>query len=120
LTGGGGADVFAFGNAASTATARDVITDFAGGTDKISFGLGATNSGTGPAGFSAGADAASYAAAQAAAAAVISAGTDDVVAIKDTGATLTYVFADTDSDNAIDTVIEISGLVTLAQTDFVG
>ena len=120
MTGGGGADAFAFGNAASTATARDVITDFAAGTDKISFGLGATNSGTGTAGFSAGADAASYAAAQAAAAAVISAGTYDVVAIRDTAASLTYVFADTDGDNAIDTVIEISGLVTLAQTDFVG
>ena len=43
-----------------------------------------------------------------------------MVAIRDTAASLTYVFADTDGDNAIDTVIEITGLVTLAQTDFVG
>ena len=57
---------------------------------------------------------------QAAAAAVISAGTDDVVAVRDTAASLTYVFADTDGDNAIDTVVELTGLVTLAQTDFIG
>jgi Ca2+-binding RTX toxin-like protein len=120
LTGGAGADVFLFQTAASSAIARDVITDFVAGTDKIAFGLGAANNGTGPAGFSAGADAASFAAAQATAAALISVGTDDVVAVRDTAASLTYVFADTDGDNAIDTVVELTGLVTLAQTDFTG
>ncbi|MFM8940706.1 MAG: hypothetical protein ACKOEY_12075, partial [Phenylobacterium sp.] len=84
------------------------------------FGLGTANSGTGPAGFSAAADAASFTAAQAAALALISAGTDDVVAVRDTAASLTYVFADTDGDNAIDTVVELTGLLTLAQTDFTG
>ena len=43
-----------------------------------------------------------------------------VVAVRDTAASLTYVFADTDGDNAIDTVVELTGLVTLAQTDFTG
>jgi hypothetical protein len=78
------------------------------------------NSGTGPAGFSAAANATSFTAAQSAALALISAGTDDVVAVRDTAASLTYVFADTDGDNAIDAVVELTGLVTLAQTDFIG
>ena len=120
ISGGLGADVFVFATGSSSAIARDIISDFVAGTDRISFGLGAANSGTGPAGFSAAADAASFTAAQAAAAALISAGTDDVVAVRDTGASLTYVFADTDGDNAIDTVVELTGLVTLAQTDFAG
>ena len=60
---------------------------------------------------------ADYAAALAAATGVIGAGTADIVAT--TVSSVTYVFADTNADNVIDTVLALTGTVVLTSADFV-
>ena len=61
---------------------------------------------------------ADYAAALTAATGVIGAGTADIVTTI-IGST-TYVFADTNADNVIDTVLKLDGAVSLTSADFVG
>jgi len=109
---GGGADawtdrfVFATGDASSTTLATlEVITDFygdGGGADVIA--LGVTGDGSNTVITAAAAD---YAAALLAANTLITGGTRDIV-VTEAGAN-TFVFADTNSDNVLDTVIQLTG-----------
>ena len=116
LTGGADADrfVFAAGDASSTTLATlETITDFNVTDDSIA--LGVVGSGTN---FEVLASTpVDYAAALAAATGVVAAGTADIVTT--TIATTTYVFADTNADNVIDTVLKLDGAVTLTSGDFV-
>jgi len=115
LSGGGGADrfVFATGDAASTTLATlEVVTDFVAVDDEIALGV------TGTALNSAFTTAASYAAALTAATTAITAGTQDIIVTE--AGTDTFVFADTNGDNVLDTVIQLTGTgLGLAFGDFV-
>ena len=111
LSGGAGSDrfVFATGDASSTTLATlEVITDFLAAEDAIALGVtGVLWTGT----------ALDYAAALTAATGVITGGTD-IIAI-DTG-TNTFVFADTNDDDVLDTVIQLTGTgLGLSSGDFV-
>jgi Ca2+-binding RTX toxin-like protein len=112
LSGGIGSDrfVFATGDASSTTLATlEVITDFVAADDAIALGVtGVLMTGT----------ALDYATALTTATGVITGGTSDIIAI-DTG-TNTFVFADTNGDNVLDTVIQLTGtLLGLTSGDFV-
>jgi hypothetical protein len=113
VTGGTG-DVdhfrFAAGDASSlTEGAIDRITDFTSGTDKLSIGVGgAVETLVAAATFGAGLSAASG---------VITAGTSNLVVV--TVGTVTYLFADTNDDNVIDTAVSFTGAnVAIATGDF--
>jgi Ca2+-binding RTX toxin-like protein len=116
LSGGGGSDrfVFATGDAASTSLATlEVITDYVQLDDEIALGV------TGTTLNSAFTTAASYADALTAATTAITAGTQDIIVIE--AGTDTFVFADTNGDNVLDTVIQLTGTgLGLAFDDFVG
>ena len=113
--GGAGSDrfVFATGDAASTSLGSlEVITDFSAVNDEIALGVTGTGSNST---FS---SAASYAAALMAADTLITGGTRDIV-VTEAGSD-TFVFADTDNDNVLDTVIQLTGTgLGLAFGDFV-
>jgi Ca2+-binding RTX toxin-like protein len=115
LSGGGGADrfVFATGDASSTSLATlEVITDFVALDDEIALGV------TGGAGNTDFTTALSYAAALTAATTLITGGTKDIVVTE--AGTDTFVFADTNGDNVIDTVIQLTGTsLGLTAGDFV-
>jgi Ca2+-binding RTX toxin-like protein len=114
-SGGAGSDrfVFATGDAASTTLATlEVISAFVAVDDVIA--LGVTGTGLNST-FS---SAASYAAALTAANTLITGGTRDIV-VTEAGAN-TFVFADTNGDNVLDTVIQLTGTgLGLAFGDFV-
>ena len=116
LSGGAGSDrfVFATGDASSTTLGSlEVITDFVAADDEIA--LGVTGSGANTVITAAAVD---YAAALTAATATITAGTQDIV-VTEAGAN-TFVFADTNGDNVLDTVIQLTGTgLGLASGDFV-
>ena len=116
LSGGTGSDrfVFATGDASSTTLATlEVITDFLAADDAIA--LGVTGSGANTVITAAAVD---YAAALTAATATITAGTQDIV-VTEAGAN-TFVFADTNGDNVLDTVIQLTGTsLGLTSADFV-
>jgi Ca2+-binding RTX toxin-like protein len=116
LSGGADADrfVFAAGDASSTTLATlETITDFNATDDSIA--LGVVGSGTN---FEVLASTpVDYAAALAAATGVVAAGTADIVTT--TVSSVTYVFADTNADNVIDTVLALTGTVVLTSADFV-
>ena len=116
LSGGGGADrfVFATGDASSTSLATlEVVTDFSV-VDGDKIALGVVGSGLN----SAFTTAATYAAALTAATTAITAGTQDIVVTE--AGTDTFVFADTNGDNVLDTVIQLTGTgLGLTAADFV-
>lgn len=120
LTGGDGNDLFRIdgGHVGASADGLTHITDFTGGSDKLSFGddevpmtVTADNFATATAG--------SYADAVAAAKADIAAGTADVVAVQ-VGADV-IVFADEDHENQIGAAVVLVGksLADIAPGDFV-
>ena len=115
LSGGAGSDrfVFAAGEASSTTLATlEVITDFSAVNDEIALGV------TGTALNSTFSSAASYAAALTAADTLITGGTRDIV-VTEAGSD-TFVFADTNNDDVLDTVIQLTGTgLGLAFGDFV-
>ena len=115
LSGGAGSDrfVFATGDASSsTLGSLEVITDFVAVDDEIALGV------TGTLGNTAFTTAATYAAALTAATTAITAGTQDILVIE--AGTDTFVFADTNNDNVLDTVIQLTGTgLGLTAGDFV-
>jgi Ca2+-binding RTX toxin-like protein len=114
-SGGAGSDrfVFATGDAASTILATlEVITDFVAADDAIALGVTGTGSNWT---FT---SEASYAAALTDANTLITGGTRDIV-VTEAGAD-TFVFADTNGDNVLDTVIQLTGTgLGLAFGDFI-
>ena len=112
LSGGAGSDrfVFATGDASSTTLATlEVITDFVAADDAIALGVTGTPL-TGAA--------LDYATALTNATAVITGGTADIIAIETVANT--FVFADTNGDNVLDTVIQLTGTgLGLSSGDFV-
>jgi Ca2+-binding RTX toxin-like protein len=112
LSGGAGSDrfVFATGDASSTTLGSlEVITDFVAADDAIALGV------TGTPLLGAALD---YATALTSATAVITGGTADIV-VTEAGAN-TFVFADTNGDNVLDTVIQLTGTgLGLTSADFV-
>jgi Ca2+-binding RTX toxin-like protein len=124
LVGGAGSDtqsgdagsdrfVFATGDASSTILATlEVITDFVAADDAIALGVTGTGSNWT---FT---SEASYAAALTDANTLITGGTRDIV-VTEAGAD-TFVFADTNGDNVLDTVIQLTGTgLGLAFGDFI-
>jgi Ca2+-binding RTX toxin-like protein len=114
LSGGAGSDRFDFGGgeAASSTTlgSLEVITDFVAVDDAIALGVTGGGFLTGTA--------LDYATALTNATAVITGGTADIIAIE-AGAN-TFVFADTNGDNVLDTVIQLTGTgLGLSSGDFV-
>jgi serralysin len=99
MTGGAGADLFAYGaSGVSTAAARDMITDFTRGEDKLDLAAaGATR-------FIAGA--------------AFSGVAGEVRAFQ--SGSVTLVELDRDGDRAAELQIELTGLLTLADADFIG
>ncbi|MFM8940306.1 MAG: calcium-binding protein, partial [Phenylobacterium sp.] len=114
LTGGDGTDLFVFGpgHAGSTTEgAIDQITDFTSGADRLKIGV------TGPVQVLTAET--SYASALASATTALASGSADIVTAS--VGTTTYVFADTNNDNLVDTVIALTGPTAPAilATDFV-
>jgi len=115
-SGGAGSDrfVFAAGDASSTILATlEVITDFVAADDAIALGVTGTGSNTEVTSAEA-----TYADALTAANTLITGGTRDIV-VTEAGAD-TFVFADTNGDNVLDTVIQLTGTsLGLAFGDFI-
>ncbi|MCA6307248.1 MAG: calcium-binding protein, partial [Phenylobacterium sp.] len=112
VTGNAGADrfVFAAGDASSlTEGAIDRITDFTTTVDKLSVGVGGSVETL--------VAASTFGSALTAATGVIGAGTSNLVVVS-VGTTATYLFADTNDDNVIDTAISFNGVVDIAGGDF--
>jgi Ca2+-binding RTX toxin-like protein len=125
LVGGAGSDtqsgdagsdrfVFAAGDASSTILATlEVITDFVAADDAVALGVTGTGSNTEVTSAEA-----TYADALTAANTLITGGTRDIV-VTEAGAD-TFVFADTNGDNVLDTVIQLTGTgLGLAFGDFI-
>jgi Ca2+-binding RTX toxin-like protein len=114
LTGGVGADLFVFGALdalPATGGIVDQITDFATGSDRLRIGVtGAVQ------GLSA---ETSFATALTSASAALGAGASNIVTVA-AGST-TYVFADTNNDNLVDTAIALTGTTApvVSASDFV-
>ena len=114
LTGGVGADLFVFGALdalPATGGIVDQITDFATGSDRLRIGVtGAVQ------GLSA---ETSFATALTSASAALGAGASNIVTVA-VGST-TYVFADTNNDNLVDTAIALTGTIApvVSASDFV-
>jgi len=114
LTGGVGADLFVFGALdalPATGGIVDQITDFATGSDRLRIGVtGAVQ------GLSA---ETSFATALTSASAALGAGASNIVTVA-VGST-TYVFADTNNDNLVDTAIALTGTTApvVSASDFV-
>ncbi|MCA4915011.1 MAG: hypothetical protein ING85_00055, partial [Phenylobacterium sp.] len=113
LTGGTGADLFVFGALdalSATGGVIDQITDFATGSDRLKIGV------TGP--VEALSPEASYASALASAISSLGTGSWNIVTVA--VGTTTYVFADTNNDNKVDTAIALIGTSapTVVASDF--
>ncbi|MFM8939934.1 MAG: M10 family metallopeptidase C-terminal domain-containing protein, partial [Phenylobacterium sp.] len=113
LTGGTGADLFVFGSLdalSATGGVIDQITDFATGSDRLKIGV------TGP--VEALSPQASYASALASATSSLATGSWNIVTVA--VGTTTYVFADTNNDNQVDTAIALTGTSapTVVASDF--
>ncbi|MCA6282985.1 MAG: hypothetical protein IM658_04775 [Phenylobacterium sp.] len=113
LTGGAGADLFVFGALDALPAAGgviDQITDFATGSDRLEIGV------TGP--VEALSPQSSYASALASATSSLATGSWNIVTVA--VGTTTYVFADTNNDNQVDTAIALTGTSapTVVASDF--
>jgi Ca2+-binding RTX toxin-like protein len=111
LTGGGGADTFVFANGDSGAAVgeRDLVTDFAAGSDKLDLiGVDANSNAVGDQDFR-----------------LLGTATFDgqAAALRyshDTARNVTVVEADVNGDGAADFAIELTGNIVLSAADFVG